>query len=275
MKKLFKLLTSIFNGAVFGAVNVIPGVSSGTMLVIFSCYDIVCGALALDFRHIKKHLVFLIPFAFGAAAGLGGAVFAAAFLLERHPVPTFLFFIGLITGSLPLIFKNLHLKGKPKTPHMVLAGVAMALVVLLSLMGEPEAAETAYQAGTLFIAQIIISGFVAAAAMLIPGISGAFMLMLLGVYHTITKALTELDFYVIVPACIGIAAGVVLGARGIKFLLSRFYTATYSIISGLVIGSLFAIFPEGVKPDLSLVTGICAFVFGATVTLAAGRANRY
>jgi len=283
MKKLLNFLI----GAVFGAVNVIPGVSSGTMLVVFGCYDTICGALALDWKHIKKHLSFLVPFGIGAVAGLGGAVFAAAFFLENYPVPTFLFFMGLIVGSLPLIFKNLHLKGAPKNLHLLLAGIAMALVVLLSVVGRdapgtpeindgtPEIAdERNAEGGVPYIVLITISSFAAAAAMIIPGISGAFMLILFGTYGAITAALRGLDFYVIIPACIGIAAGVVLGARGIKLLLARFYTATYSVITGLVIGSVFAIFPPGVKLDLSLIAGICAFILGAAITLKAGKAAR-
>ncbi|MDR2559509.1 MAG: DUF368 domain-containing protein [Oscillospiraceae bacterium] len=279
MKTLFALLS----GAVFGAVNVIPGVSTGTMMVVFGCYDVVCGALALDFKHIKKHLSFLVPFGIGAVAGLGGAVFAAAFLLENFPVPTFLFFIGLIAGSLPLIFKNLHLKGTPKTSHIILGGIALALVILLGLVGSdaPGTPETSIPGtpetstpGVPYIALITTSSCAAAAAMIIPGISGAFMLLLFGTYYAITNALREFDFRIVIPACIGIAAGVVLGARGIKLLLARFYTATYSVITGLVIGSVFAIFPDNVQLDATLIIGICTFTLGAAVTLIAGKAKK-
>ncbi|MCL2637955.1 MAG: DUF368 domain-containing protein [Oscillospiraceae bacterium] len=288
MKKLLKLFTPFLSGAVFGAVNVIPGVSTGTMMVVFGCYDIICGALALDFKHIKKHFFFLLPFGIGAVAGLGGAVFAAAFLLKNHPIPTFLFFIGLIAGSLPLIFKNLQLKSKPKALHVVLIIAALALVVALGFVGSdapgtPQIAEERNAGGhPLAIASggvpytilIILSSFAAAAAMIIPGISGAFMLLLFGTYYTITNALKELNLSVILPACLGIAAGVVLGARGIKLLLARFYTATYSVITGLVLGSVFVIFPEGVQFNATLVAGICAFALGAGVTLLAGRTKK-
>jgi len=287
MKKLLKLFTPLFTGAIFGAVNLIPGVSSGTMLVIFGSYDIICGALALDWKHIKKHLSFLLPFGIGAVAGLGGAVFAAAFFLENYPIPTFFFFMGLIVGSLPLIFKNLHLKGAPKNLHVILAGIAMALVIILSIVGRdapgtPEiasgtqeiASERNAEGGVPYIAFIIISSFFAAAAMIIPGISGAFMLILFGTYGTITTALRELNLYIIIPACVGIAAGVVLGARGIKLLLARYYTMTYSVITGLVIGSVFAVFPQGVRLDLSLVAGICTFILGTVITVKAGKADK-
>jgi putative membrane protein len=177
--------------------------------------------------------------------------------------------MGLIAGSLPFIFKNLRLKGKPKAPHAALVGIAIALVIMLSFINAPpETAETA----TEHIALIAVSSFCAAAAMIIPGISGAFMLLLFGTYYNITNGLRSLDFSVIIPALIGIAAGAVLGARGIRFLLTRCYTATYSVITGLVIGSLWAIFPaHEFALDLSFVAGICTFGLGMAMTLAAGR----
>jgi putative membrane protein len=263
-----KLLLALLSGAVFGAVNVIPGVSTGTMMVVFGCYDIVCGALALDFKHIKKHLSFLVPFGMGAVAGLFGAVFAAAFLLESFPVPTFLFFIGLITGSLPLIFRNLRLKEKPKALHIVLIIAAAALIIALGFIEASESNQTAN------VALIAVSSFAAAAAMIIPGISGAFMLLLFGTYYVITNSLRELDLGIIIPAVIGIAAGVVLGARGIKLLLAKLYTATYSVITGLVIGSLFAIFPEGAQFNTAMIAGVCTFGAGTAITLIAGKANK-
>jgi putative membrane protein len=282
-----KLLLALLSGAVFGAVNVIPGVSTGTMMVVFGCYDIVCGALALDFKHIKKHIAFLIPFGIGAVLGLGGAVLAISELIVQYPVPSYLFFMGLISGSFPLVFKNLQLKGKLKTLHIVLIIAAAALIIALGFVGRdaPGAPEFIAPGAPEFINErnaeggvpyiiIIVSSFAAAAAMIIPGISGAFIFLLFGTYHIIMTALPAFDFGVIIPAVIGIAAGVVLGARGIKLLLAKFYTATYSVITGLVIGSVFAIFPEGVRLDATLAAGVCAFAAGAGITIFAGKANK-
>ncbi|MCL1824164.1 MAG: DUF368 domain-containing protein [Oscillospiraceae bacterium] len=272
MKKMINKIPALLYGAVFGIANVIPGVSGGTMMVVFGCYDIICGALALDFKHIKKHFFFLLAFAFGAAAGIFGFSFAAKYLFENYPVPTFLFFIGLILGSFPVISKKLFSKGKLKVYHIIFMFIALAAVIGLSLAGESaETAEAVYQTDILTAVKFFSGGFAAAAAMIIPGISGSFMLVLFGVYNLIITAVTELDLFVLIPAGIGILCGLVLGAKAIKFLLSRFHTAVYSIITGLVAGSVFAIFPSALRFDLTLFIGIIAFVSGLMISFMTGR----
>ena len=109
-----KNLLGILYGAVFGIANVIPGVSGGTMLVAFGCYDKVCGALALDFKEIRKNIKFLIFFAIGAALGIVGFSNIITWFFENFPTETYMFFIGLILGSIPLIIRNATVKEKFK-----------------------------------------------------------------------------------------------------------------------------------------------------------------
>ena len=102
----------ILYGAIFGVANIIPGVSGGTMLVIFGCYDKVCGALALDIKEIKRNLKFLIFFAVGALLGIVGFSNLISLLFENFPTMTYMFFMGLIIGSVPLIVRNATVKEK-------------------------------------------------------------------------------------------------------------------------------------------------------------------
>ncbi|MCL2077951.1 MAG: DUF368 domain-containing protein [Oscillospiraceae bacterium] len=276
--KLLKQLKSVVYGMIFGISNVIPGVSGGTMMVVFGCFDIVCGALALDIKHIKKHFAFLMLFAIGAAGGIIGFSFAVTGLLENFPIPTFLFFLGLVAGSLPLLFRKMfsgggNVNNKVKFYHIIFAVIALAIVAVLGI-AEKSAVETVSfmaQMGFIFYVKLFFCGFIAAVVMIIPGMSGSFMLMLFGVYYVIINAITELDLSILVPSGLGIIVGVVIGARFIKWLLGRFYTTAYSIITGLVIGSLFAIFPPGVRFDLTLLIGTAAFIAGAVFSFFAGR----
>jgi putative membrane protein len=284
--KVLKLIPPFIYGAIFGITNVIPGVSTGTMMVVFGCYDIVCGALALDFKHIRKHILFLLPFGFGAVAGLGGAVYAIAGFIERHPIPTYLFFIGLIIGSLPMIWKKLKAGRdfkKPEVRYALLVPGIIALAIILELTlqtGEaPEAAETAVQLTLLYGLRLFFGSVVAAAALIIPGISGAFILLLFGIYPVITGAARNLigggavmtDFIILLIAGSGIILGVVFGARLIKWLLERHHTMVYSIIAGLMLGSIFMLFPAGAGLNATLAVGVCAFVIGVAIPVVAGR----
>ena len=274
MKNIFKTFPAFIYGAVFGMALVVPGFSGSTMMVVFGCYDIVCGALALDFGFIKKNIVFLLLFGIGAIIGVFGFLWAVSELFVSYPVPTFLFFIGLIAGSLPVIIKKLRSKGNFKYFHAVFVIIALAAVLTLSIAeGGFEAGEATDNINLLWL---FACGFFAAAAMIIPGISGAFVLVLLGAYQPISAAasLSDLNISVLLPAGAGMVLGAVLGAKLIKYLLARFHTAVYSVITGLVIGSVYAIFPKGVKLDFMLVIGIIAFALGCAISYSAGTVNK-
>ena len=105
-------ILAILYGIVFGIANVIPGVSGGTMLVVFGCYDKVCGALTLNLKEIKKNIVFLVFFGIGAVLGIVGFAFVITWLFTNFPTQTNMFFMGLIIGSVPLIIRNATVKDK-------------------------------------------------------------------------------------------------------------------------------------------------------------------
>jgi len=282
MKVLIKLLSPILNGVVFGVSAVIPGVSGGTMMVVFGCYDKICGAMALDFKHIKKNFTFLALFAFGAALGVVGFSFLAKELFEHYPAPTYLFFLGLIVGSLPLIAKKLlsndNQGGGFKLYYLIFTLFALALVILLSLLSGDNLTDSVNPAGDGTNANnpflLVVFSAVAAMAMIIPGLSGSFILILLGVYPALLDAVTEFNLLVLIPAGLGIIVGIIFGAKLIKWLLSRFHSIVYSIIAGLILGSVYAIFPSELAFNPTLIFGICAFVLGAVITLVIGKTEK-
>ncbi|MCL2694120.1 MAG: DUF368 domain-containing protein [Oscillospiraceae bacterium] len=246
VKKFLMNPLGFIYGAVFGLTLIIPGLSGSTMLVVMGCYDRVCEALALDIKSIKKNLAFLAFFFLGTAVGILGFSSVVSFLHERYPVPTYLFFAIVITCSLPFILSKMRSGKKLKPRHFLFAVIALTIVVVLGFLeGATETAQTATaQVNLTYAAWLFFCGFVAAAAMMIPGLSGAFLFMLLGVYYTVVEAASitnGLDFFILVPAALGILLGIILGAKGIKYLLNRFYTATYSAITGFVIGSVVVI----------------------------------
>ncbi|MCL2036931.1 MAG: DUF368 domain-containing protein [Oscillospiraceae bacterium] len=277
-----KNLLGIINGAAFGLANVIPGFSGGTMLVIFGCYDKVCGALALDFKAIKKNLVFLCFFAAGVVGGVVGAVFAITSLFENFPVQTSLFFIGLILGGLPLILKlatapksegEPREKFKPMCIVPFLLGLGLVVGLFMADKYELFGGES-----TPAMPLIALYGAIAAIAMVIPGVSGSFMLVAFGVYNlfmdSIKNFLSQRDFgelAVIIPAGIGILIGLILGARLILFLMKRFKLIVYSAIIGMVVGSVVPMFPIGFGLNLATLIGIICFAAGSSAAFMLGR----
>ena len=267
------LLAAVY-GLVFGIANIIPGVSGGTMLVVFGCYDKVCGALSLNFKEIKKNLVFLIFFGIGAVIGLLGFAVVIKWLFGEFPTETYMFFMGLIAGSAPLIIRNATIKENFKPVCAIPFVLALALVVGLAMLENSGAVTPAANAEGIGAAVLfLVAGFVAAVAMIIPGVSGSFVMVLFGTYETVISAIHihSLNFAVIIPTAIGVIAGLVLGARLITFLLKKYRLMVFSAILGLVVGSLYAIFPAGFGLNSDTMIGAAALILGFFIAYIVGK----
>lgn len=270
------LLAAVY-GLVFGIANIIPGVSGGTMLVVFGCYDKVCGALSLNLKEIKKNIVFLIFFGIGAVIGLLGFSYVITWLFDNFPTETYMFFMGLIVGSAPLIIRNATVKEKFRPICAVPFVLALALVVGLTMLEQFSVTSSEASAeGIGGMIMYLAAGFLAAVAMIIPGVSGSFIMVLLGTYETVISAIHihSLNFAVIIPTAIGVIAGLVLGARLITFLLKRYRLIVFSAILGLVVGSLYAIFPPGFGFNLDTLIGVFALAAGFAVAFIVGKNTR-
>ena len=278
------MFKKIMQGVVVGIANIIPGVSGGTMMVAMGIYDKLIHSITHLRKEFKESLKFLIPI----FAGIGVALVVVARILEFcfavFPIQTNLLFCGLIVGSLPFIFT--HVRGKRITGGMMLSFLAFfGIVIVMALMGENEgdAADVSFSA--INVIKLFGVGVIAAATMVVPGVSGSMMLMILGYYNTIlacindtVRALTEFDIpavaesmVVLVPFGIGVVVGIFLIAKIIEFIFQRAETYAYWAIIGLILASPIAILW---KTDCNgftvnaLLTGIAAFVAG---WLVAGR----
>ncbi|MDE6725492.1 MAG: DUF368 domain-containing protein [Ruminiclostridium sp.] len=357
-------ILGIVFGLIFGIANIIPGVSGGTMLVTCGCYDKVCGALALDFKEIKKNLKFLIFFGIGAIIGIIGFSNIITLLFDNFPTETYMFFIGLIIGSIPLIVRNATVKEKFKPLCLVPFILALALVIGLAVL-EQNSEEPAivtvsdsapytvtftnnsdktikdwsmeimndnigfksdptgdvvgthkshslfkeaytqnlikpsksgeilphqsitftlnttekpilklkysYEVNAGLVFTIIGASFLAAMAMIIPGVSGSFIMVLLGTYATVISAIKDFNFAVLIPTLIGVVLGLVLGARLIRWLLKKHRLMVFSAILGLCVGSLYAILPEGFGFNLHTLIGIAALALGFGLSFIVGK----
>ena len=122
----------------------------------------------------------------------------------------------------------------------------------------------------LFIT-LLLGVTVAAIAMIIPGVSGSFVMVLLGIYTTVIGAIKSLDFMILIPTAIGVFIGIVFGAKLISALMKRYSLLVYSAIMGLVLGSLYAVFPDGFGFNLETLAGFAALLVGAAVAVLVGK----
>ncbi len=265
MKKFVEYLKFFLCGIVFGTANVIPGVSGGTMLVIFGIFDKLTESIS-GIRKIFENIKFLIAFGLGAGGGILLSAKVINKLFSSFPIQTNLFFIGLILGGIPLIYKLGTSEKKVKPLCAVPFVIAMAVVIGLTVLEKMNVFELAPDVVNGF--DLVISlklaacAAIAAVTMIIPGISGSFVMMLLGVYQTIIGALESLNFYVIIPFAIGAVVGIIFGAKLISFLIKKNKLMVYSALMGLVVGSVYAILPDGFGFNLQSGYGFACALFG-------------
>ncbi|MFC4559923.1 DUF368 domain-containing protein [Virgibacillus kekensis] len=252
---------NVYRGMVMGASDIIPGVSGGTIAVILGIYDRMITAInGIAGREWRKHLSFLVPLLIG--------IMTAVFLLSRvmewlfasFPGPTKFFFLGLIFGVLPYLVTTAGLKSF-RGNHFVLLLFGCLIVALLSFLSVNDGTVMEGVSGTTY-ALLFIAGFIASSGMILPGISGSFMLLILGVYPTIITAISNFRIDVLLITGAGVIIGILIMSKIIHYFLKAYYTATFALIIGMVLGSGFVIFP-GWPADTELVSiSVAAFALG-------------
>ncbi len=271
MKNIAQYIKYFLCGVVFGTANVIPGVSGGTMLVIFGIFDRLTEAVS-GVKKIIKNLPFLITFALGAGTGILVSAKVISSMFEMFGVQTNMFFIGLILGGIPLIYKIGTSEKKAKPLCIVPFIIAMAVVIGLSVLDRLKIFSLGVESeitgfDIVFTIKIMLCAAIAAITMIIPGISGSFVMMLLGVYETIIGAIEDLNLWVLVPFAISAVIGIMLGAKLISMLINKNRLMVYSALMGLVVGSVYAILPEGFGFNLSTGYGFVCLIFGVIVSM--------
>ncbi len=270
MKKVVEYLKYFLCGLIFGTANVIPGVSGGTMLVVFGIFDRLTDAIS-GVKRIFKNFPFLLTFALGAGAGILVSAKVISQMFVSFGVQTNMFFIGLILGGIPLIYRLGTAEKKPKPLCILPFVIAMAFVIALSVLEKLNifslTAETVEGFDLVFSLKMVGSAALAAVTMIIPGISGSFVMMLLGVYETIIGALSSFNFYVIIPFAIGAVVGIVVGAKLISMLIAKNRLMVYSALMGLVIGSVYAILPDGFGFNLQTGYGFVFLLLGVIASV--------
>ena len=269
------MIKSILQGMVVGIANIIPGVSGGTMMVAMGLYDKLIHSITHIKSELKESLKLLFPIFLGA--GLAIVILSRLFeyLLEVHPIPTNFAFCGLIAGSLPFILKKVKGSNPTKASNMIPLIIFFAIVVLMAVMGEAKGVASTIDLNFIEIVKLLVVGIIAAATMVIPGVSGSMMLMLLAYINRTVDALTSFNIgdlisciLVLLPFGIGVILGIFLIAKLIEWIFSKWETQAYYAIIGLIVASPIAILLKTNWASFSLITiliSIVTFVLGWVV----------
>lgn len=273
----------ILIGGVIGIANIIPGVSGGTMALLFGIYErliealknISAGTIAATigilrfnkssrerFKEEMRRIdaLFLVLLTIGAGAAIVALASLMTYLLENRHDPTYGFFFGLVAASIAVPYR---LIGKKTISCFIIMLLAVTLVVGLTAFMSGDRllekeqkkleirtleSDSAADADRQTLSAVrgvylFIIGGVSVSAMILPGISGSFLLLLFGVYFDILKAITERDIPVLAIFALGCVAGLLLFTRLLNFLLAKWHDGTMAFLLGLVFGSLWAIWP--------------------------------
>lgn len=260
-------IKNLINGMLIGISSIIPGMSGGTMAVILDIFDQMIGAISGLRRTFKKSVIYLAPIGIGMVLGV---LLLSGFLsgmLQSHPVEMQLFFIGVVAGSIPLVTrKSLE---EPFRRHSLLALIATLAVMICIFFVRPDdsGVELIRNPSASQMIQLMLYAAFAAAAMVIPGVSGSFFLMLFGVYHSVLTAVSEWNFAVLIPVGIGMIIGILFCAKMLDLLLQRHKQAMYFGILGCVIGSIPNIWPTQPIVGMDILWGLLACLAGAAISL--------
>ena len=275
-----KFLEHIIIGIIIGISNIVPGVSAGTMFVILGifkklidqvglCLDEVktmvknitkfkeknggIRAVGIMFKNIfMSQKTFLIPIAIGMIFAIYFVAKLFSILNPEQILYRNYIFLGLILGGIPALFKELKKgtdiasikKRKISIYIFMIIGFAMMFVLYLLKVNGIGLRKVGYEELSITMAlPLFLVGAVAAASMVIPGISGSMVVLILGYYELMTVSISKLNMIFIIPFAIGILVGIMAILKLIKYLLDKHYTRTYSCIVGFVIGSLLMVFP--------------------------------
>lgn len=233
-------------GIGMGAADVIPGVSGGTIAFLTGIYETLINSIrsvdatalklffTLRWKEFWKHINgnFLLSLALGILISVVSIAKVMTYLMEHHPIPLWSFFFGLIIASAVYILRDIQ-QWKASNLLSLLVGAGIGAAICLMTPGQTPT--------DLWF--IFLSGAIAICAMILPGISGSFILLLMGKYEYILAAVNDLNVAVLIVFLAGAAVGIVCFSHFLSWLLKHFYTIAICVLSGFMIGSLVKIWP--------------------------------
>ena len=261
----YSFVSTVLKGMAMGAANVIPGVSGGTIALITGVFERLINALkSFDMKAVK--LLFTGKFKDFAAhidlyfllalfSGVGVAIISLArlfeFLFENYPVYIWAFFFGLVLASVYYVAKTVK-EWSVWVVISFLAGTAIALTITFLKPGT-ENDNMLY---------LILCGVIAVCSMILPGLSGSFVLLLMGNYKLVmVDAINDMDLSILLPVVIGAVGGLILFSHFLSWLLKKYHNQTIALLSGFILGSLGILWPwkETIKQTFGEKTKIIGY----------------
>jgi len=248
----------VVGGFLMGLANLVPGVSGGTMILAVGLYDRFIGAVAdlTGLRWRRPTLVFLFLLAIGLGVAIVGLATPAVWLVTQHRWIAYSLFVGMTLGGAPLLWRVVR-PFRARDAAALAFGVGAMLLVAFGLSDSPLPRN--------FVVLTVV-GAVAASSMILPGISGSYILLIFGLYDVVVGSLRPrelLDDFtgalaILVPVGIGVVLGIGVLSNVLKIVLARFERPAHAALLGLLLGSVLGLWPfqQAVHPELVSKPGV-------------------
>lgn len=274
-----KYLVLVLKGMAYGITHIVPGLGGGLVLILLGVYEPFVDAIGNFFLRRDRWREY-IPFLASLGVGMVIAVIALAHvvssLLASHPAPTMLFFIGLMLGTIPAVLK-MHHDMKPSAGRVLalIAGIVLVVGIRslerLGVHGDLTAAPNSLGG----LAYTTATSFAAGCASVTPGLDGSYVLLLAGTYEPILgalSALTDLDIQwgILIGLGVGAVLGIVTWSKAVDTAIKRAPGGTYYVVLGLIVGSVYGLWP-GDLAGASIPVLILAFAVGFALAVVFSR----
>lgn len=246
MNSINKYLLTYFKGMGMGAADIVPGVSGGSIALITGIYEELLRSInSFNLDNLKLLLKFKFkefftqvnsPFLLSLLLGILTSIFTLSkvitYLMDEHPIPLWSFFCGLILISAVVILKGINRWNMGVIIALIFGIITAYYITELPPTSSPDALWFTFLAGAIAIC-----------AMILPGISGSFILLILGKYEQVLKAVSDKDIFTLAVFAAGCIVGILSFSRIISWLLKRYYDLTIGLLSGFMLGSINKLWP--------------------------------
>lgn len=257
-----EFIVNFLKGMVISISQIIPGVSGGTIAIVLGIYDKLLHAVNNILKDFKNNYKILLQVALGAVVGIFLFSNLIKGVIEVYPIPLGYLFMGIILGGAPLMLKK-SLAEKIDFNSVIFFIIGLGIVLLMpGDITDKSQVITSIDVSKFLL--LLIGGIIIAIALILPGISGSFMLLVLGLYNTVITAVTEMNIVVLIPIALGGIIGTLLTSNIIERLLLKYPQQSYMTIFGFILGSVVDVFP-GIgtigETAVGIIMGICGFIF--------------
>ncbi len=243
-----KNIKLFIKGIIIGCAAILPGVSGGTLAITLGIYEKLVKIASKFYVDFKENVKFLIPIALGSGIGVLMLSTVISFVFEEYESTMTLLFLGLLLGGIPSLLKKVKKKSINKT-NIIIAILFFLVSLLLMVINENGTNVSFANMNIYGYLMLFFVGLIAAATLVIPGVSGSLILIIMGYYKPIIDVISSLlkfnnlvnDFLILFPFGLGVLIGIILISKLINYLLFKYPEKTYYAIFGIVFASIIGI----------------------------------